>query len=158
MELADLIKNARRVVVCGIGNDARGDDAFGVLVAERLKELISNPNVLVLNCGEVPESYTGKITSFKPDLVLFIDAVDFGGGHGEIILADPEGTLGDAVSTHSLPLRILVGYLKSQLDASFVLVGCQPKVMGLFQEPSEIIIQRAKSLADSLAELLNKGD
>ncbi|WP_258084819.1 hydrogenase 3 maturation endopeptidase HyCI [Thermococcus thermotolerans] len=155
MELSDLLKNAERVVICGIGNDVRGDDAFGVIVAERLKELVKNPNVLVLNCGEVPESYTGKIVEFKPDLVVFVDAVDFGGEHGELIIADPEGTLGDAVSTHSLPLRVLVGYLKSRTGAGFVLIGCQPKVLGLFQEPSKVIIERAEVLAESLAGLLN---
>ncbi|WP_206206164.1 hydrogenase 3 maturation endopeptidase HyCI [Thermococcus indicus] len=157
MELPELLRKAKRVVVCGIGNDVRGDDAFGVIVAERLKELVNSPNVLVLNCGEVPESYTGKITNFKPDLVIFVDAVDFGGEHGEVIVADPEGTLGEAVSTHSLPLKVLVGYLKTRLNAEFVLIGCQPAVLGLFQEPSEIIIERAKTLAESLAGALGGG-
>ncbi len=157
MELTELLGRANRVVVCGIGNEVRGDDAFGVLVAERLKELISEPNVLILNCGEIPESHTGKIISFNPDLVVFVDAVDFGGEHGELVVTDPEGTLGDAVSTHSLPLRILVGYLKSQLNAEFVLAGCQPAVLGLFQEPSERVVERARELAEFLAESL-RGD
>ncbi|AEK72746.1 hydrogenase maturation peptidase HycI [Thermococcus sp. 4557] len=157
MELLELLKKAKRVVVCGIGNEVRGDDAFGVLVAERLKEMVNNPNVLILNCGEVPESYTGKITKFEPDLVVFVDAVDFGGEHGEIVLANPEGTLGEAVSTHSLPLKVLVGYLKTRLNAEFVLLGCQPAVLGLFQEPSEIITERAKTLAESLAGALGGG-
>ncbi|NJE75480.1 hydrogenase 3 maturation endopeptidase HyCI [Thermococcus sp. ES12] len=156
MELIDILKKAGRVVICGIGNEVRGDDAFGVLVAERLKKLVKNPNVLVLNCGEVPESYTRKITNFEPDLVIFIDAVDFGGEHGELIVADPEGTIGDAVSTHSLPLRVLVGYLKTRLNAEFVLIGCQPAVLGLFQEPSEIVVERADALAESMAGALNE--
>ncbi|HDZ35813.1 MAG TPA: hydrogenase 3 maturation endopeptidase HyCI [Thermococcus sp.] len=155
MELHELLKNANRVVICGIGNDVRGDDAFGVIVAERLTELVKNPNVLILNCGEIPESYTGKITKFEPDVVIFVDAVDFGGEHGEVVLADPEGTLGDAVSTHSLPLRFLVQYLKTKINAKFVLIGCQPAVLGLFQEPSEIVVERAKTLAESLAEGLD---
>ena len=153
--LEELFEGKKRVVICGIGNETRGDDAFGVLVAERLRELISNPNVLVLNCGEVPESYTGKIISFNPDLVVFVDAVDFGGEHGELIVTDPEGTLGDAVSTHSLPLRVLVGYLKSQLKARFVLIGCQPKALGLFQEPSELVVERAETLAKAIAGVLD---
>ncbi|NJE09772.1 hydrogenase 3 maturation endopeptidase HyCI [Thermococcus sp. MAR1] len=156
MKLSELLRKAKRVVVCGIGNEVRGDDAFGVLVAERLKELVSNPNVLILNCGEVPESYTGKITKFEPDLVVFVDAVDFGGEHGEVILADPEGTLGEAVSTHSLPLKVLVGYLKTRLNAEFVLVGCQPAVLGLFQKPSEVVVERAEVLAKSMAGVLNE--
>ncbi|NJE01669.1 hydrogenase 3 maturation endopeptidase HyCI [Thermococcus sp. JdF3] len=157
MEFPKLLRRAKRVVVCGIGNEVRGDDAFGVIVAEKLKELVNNPNVLILNCGEVPESYTGKITKFEPDLVVFVDAVDFGGEHGEVIIADPEGTLGEAVSTHSLPLRVLVGYLKTRLNAEFVLIGCQPAVLGLFQEPSALILERAEELVELLMEILGKG-
>ncbi|ASJ10129.1 hydrogenase 3 maturation endopeptidase HyCI [Thermococcus sp. P6] len=157
MELRELLGGTKRIVVCGIGNRIRGDDAFGVLVAEELGKLVKNPDVLVLNCGEVPESYTGKITAFEPDLVLFIDAVDFSGEPGEIVVADPGGTVGDAVSTHSLPLRVLVDYLRLKTSATFVLIGCQPKVTGLFQEPTDLVLERAKNLARTLARLLNEG-
>ncbi|ASJ06777.1 hydrogenase 3 maturation endopeptidase HyCI [Thermococcus pacificus] len=155
--LEEIFAGKKRIVICGIGNDIRGDDAFGVLVAERLKELLDSPNVLVLNCGEVPESYVGKITSFKPDLVVFVDAVDFEGEHGELIITDPEGTVGEAVSTHSLPLRVFVKYLKTQIKADFVLMGCQPASTGLFEEPSELIKEMAERLAELLAGIL-RGD
>ncbi|WP_099210048.1 hydrogenase 3 maturation endopeptidase HyCI [Thermococcus henrietii] len=156
MNLEELFQNAKRVVVCGIGNDIRGDDAFGVLVAERLKELLDNPNVLVLNCGEVPENYTGKIANFKPDLVVLVDAVDFGGEVGEYIIADPEGTLGEAISTHGLPLKFVTQFMKTMVNAEFVLIGCQPGSTGLFQEPSELIRKRAERLAELLAGILHK--
>jgi hydrogenase 3 maturation protease len=154
MNLEELFGNTKRVVVCGIGNDMRGDDAFGVLVAERLKELVENPNVLILNCGEVPENYTGKIREFKPDLVVFVDAVDFGGEHGELVLADPMGTLGEAVSTHGLPLKFVTQFMKTMVDAEFILIGCQPASTGLFEEPSGVIEERAERLAELLAGIL----
>lgn len=156
MNLEELFQNAKRVVICGIGNDIRGDDAFGVLVAERLKELLDNPNVLVLNCGEVPENCTGKIARFNPDLVVFVDAVDFGGEVGEYVIADPEGTLGEAVSTHGLPLKFVTQFMKTMVKAEFVLIGCQPGSTGLFQEPSELIKERAERLAELLAGILKR--
>ena len=157
MNLEELFQNAKRVVICGIGNDVRGDDAFGVLVAERLKESLSNPNVLVLNCGEVPENYTGKIAEFNPDLVVFVDAVAFGGEVGEYIIADPEGTLGEAVSTHGLPLKVVTQFMKTRIESDFILIGCQPGSTGLFQESSELIKKRAERLAELLASIL-RGD
>ena len=156
MNLEELFGNAKRVVICGIGNDIRGDDAFGVLVAERLKELLDNPDVLVLNCGEVPENYTGKIANFNPDLVVLVDAVDFGGEVGEYIIADPEGTLGEAISTHGLPLKFVTQFMKTMIEAEFVLIGCQPGSTGLFQEPSELIKKRAERLAELLAGILKR--
>ncbi|WP_297465064.1 hydrogenase 3 maturation endopeptidase HyCI [Thermococcus sp.] len=155
--LEEIFQGKKRVVICGIGNDIRGDDAFGVLVAERLKELLDNPSVLVINCGEVPENYTGKIRDFKPDLVVFVDAVDFRGDVGEYIIADPEGTIGEAVSTHGLPLKFMTQFMKTMVKADFVLIGCQPALTGLFEEPSGLIQERAERLARLLVEILNGG-
>ncbi|MBP1912137.1 hydrogenase 3 maturation endopeptidase HyCI [Thermococcus stetteri] len=152
--LEEIFSGKRRIVICGIGNDVRGDDAFGVLVAERLKELVKNPEVLVLNCGEMPESYVGKMTAFNPDLVVFVDAVHFGGEIGELIIADPLKTLGEAVSTHGLPLRIVAGYIKEQTGSDVVLIGCQPGSTALFEEPSELIRERAERLAELIAKIL----
>ena len=152
--LEEIFSGKKRIAICGIGNDIRGDDAFGVLVAERLKELVENPEVLVINCGEVPENYTSKIAGFEPDLVVFVDAVDFNGEVGEFIIADPEGTLGEAVSTHGLPLKFVTRYMKTFIKADFVLIGCQPGSTGLFEEPSELIRERAERLAELLARIL----
>ncbi|WP_297487057.1 hydrogenase 3 maturation endopeptidase HyCI [Thermococcus sp.] len=155
--LEEIFEGKKRIVICGIGNDIRGDDAFGVIVAERLKELLDNPNVLVINCGEVPENYTGKIKEFSPDLVVFVDAVDFKGEVGEYIIADPEGTIGEAVSTHSLPLKFVTGFMKTMIKSDFILIGCQPASTGLFEEPSELIRERAERLSKLLAGILKGG-
>lgn len=155
MNITELLKNAKRIVICGIGNENRGDDAFGVVVAERLKKILQKPGIIVINCGEVPESYTGVIKRHRPDVVVFIDAIEFGGKPGEIVTADPEGTLGSAASTHSLPLRVLVQYLKTELkDTEFILIGCQPKSTALFGEMSGEIKKSAEELVEILADSL----
>ncbi|WP_297501308.1 hydrogenase 3 maturation endopeptidase HyCI [Thermococcus sp.] len=155
--LEEIFQGKKRIVICGIGNDIRGDDTFGVLVAERLKELLDNPDVLVINCGEVPENYTGEINEFSPDLVVFVDAVDFKGEVGEYIIADPEGTIGEAISTHGLPLKFVTQFMKTLIKADFILIGCQPASTGLFEEPSELIRERAERLAQLLAGILRSG-
>ncbi|MDK2854400.1 MAG: hydrogenase 3 maturation protease [Thermococcaceae archaeon] len=152
--MEEFLEGATKVVVCGIGNDIRGDDAFGVYVVEKLKEKVSNPKVVFLNCGEMPESYVGKIIRENPSHVVFIDAVHFEGKPGEIVLADPEGTLGEAFSTHKMPLKLLVSYLKEQTNAKFILIGAQPKQTGLFVEMSDELRESADKLVELLAELL----
>ena len=154
MELEEFFKDAKKVLICGIGNDTRGDDAFGVYVVEKLKEMISNQKVLFLNCGEMPESYTGKIIRENPSHVVFIDAVHFEGKPGEIVLADPEGTLGEAFSTHKMPLKLLVRYLKQYTRAKFILIGAQPKQTGLFVEMSEELRESAEGLVKILEKIL----
>ena len=152
--LKDFLRGAKKVVICGIGNDVRGDDAFGVIVAEELKNRLKSDKIAILNCGEVPESYVGKIVNENPTHVIFIDAVDFGGKPGEVVIADPEGTLGESFSTHRLPLKLLVGYLKQNINAKFILIGCQPKQLGLFVEMSEEVKQSAEKLVEILVQEL----
>ncbi|HDH44130.1 MAG TPA: hydrogenase maturation peptidase HycI [Thermococcus sp.] len=154
MELEEFFKDAKKVLICGIGNDTRGDDAFGVYVVEKLKGMISNQKVVFLNCGEMPESYTGKIIRENPSHVVFIDAIHFEGKPGEIILADPEGTLGEAFSTHKMPLKLLVRYLKQHTKAKFILIGAQPKQTGLFVEMSEELRESAEGLVKILEKIL----
>ncbi len=152
--LKEVFKNKKRIAICGIGNNIRGDDAFGILVVENLKKNIKDKKILLLNCGEIPENYGSKIIDFKPDLVVFIDAVDFKGKVGEYIIADPEGTIGETVSTHNLPLKIFVNFIKNMHNAEFVLIGCQPGSLNLFEEPSDIIKQRAEKLANLISTIL----
>ena len=154
MELEEFFKGAKKVVVCGIGNDVRGDDAFGVYVVGMLKERVSNPKVVFLNCGEMPESYAGKIIRENPSHVVFVDAVHFEGKPGEIVLADPEGTLGEAFSTHKMPLKLLVSYLKQNVNAKFTLIGAQPKQTGLFVEMSKELKESAERLISILERIL----
>ena len=154
MELEEFFKGAKKVVVCGIGNDVRGDDAFGVYVVGMLKERVSNPKVVFLNCGEMPESYAGRIIRENPSHVVFVDAVHFEGKPGEIVLADPEGTLGEAFSTHKMPLKLLVSYLKQNVNAKFILIGAQPKQTGLFVEMSKELRESAERLISILERIL----
>ncbi len=154
MGLEEFFKGAKKVVVCGIGNDVRGDDAFGVYVVGMLKEKVSNPKVVFLNCGEMPESYAGKIIRENPSHVVFVDAVHFEGKPGEIVLADPEGTLGEAFSTHKMPLKLLVSYLKQNVNAKFILIGAQPKQTGLFVEMSKELKESAERLVSTLERIL----
>ncbi|OYT33021.1 hydrogenase 3 maturation endopeptidase HyCI [Archaeoglobales archaeon ex4484_92] len=102
----------------------------------------------------MPESYTGKIIRENPSHVVFIDAIHFEGKPGEIILADPEGTLGEAFSTHKMPLKLLVRYLKQHTKAKFILIGAQPKQTGLFVEMSEELRESAEGLVKILEKIL----
>lgn len=155
MSITEFLRSAKRIVICGIGNENRADDAFGIAVVERLKGIIRNPDIVIINCGEVPESYTGVIKRHKPDVVIFVDAVEFGGKPGEIVVADPEGTLGASASTHSLPLRVLVQYLKTELKGTrFILIGCQPESTALFGEMSREIKKSVEELTTLFLELL----
>jgi hydrogenase 3 maturation protease len=113
------------LILCGIGNALRADDAVGPLIVSDLKE-----RYRTLNCGSTPENYVFKIEKMKPSVVLFIDAVDFGGEPGEIRLFEEEeiteSPLGQP-STHLIPLGETLKMLGQLTRAEIYLLGVQPK-------------------------------
>ncbi|MEM2282078.1 MAG: hydrogenase 3 maturation endopeptidase HyCI [Candidatus Hadarchaeales archaeon] len=120
------LEKEEKVAVLGIGNEFRGDDAAGLLVARKLAPL-SGERVLVLEGGCSPENFTGALRRFSPSLVLMIDCLDFGGKPGGIHLLDASKIRGSTFSTHNPSLALLAEYLKRELGTKVLLIGIQPK-------------------------------
>ena len=147
--------NPRRVVIVGVGNPIRGDDAVGPRIIELLE---SRPidDVLLLNAESVPESFTGKVEQLNPTHVLLVDATNFHGLPGETKLITGEQIGGQVVSTHSLPLNIFISYIEKSLGLSVLLLGIQPFSIGLGEPISAPVMIAAVSIADILYKILSK--
>ena len=95
------------IILC-IGNIEGGDDGIGPYIAKRLK--VKSSQDMVLDCGTIPENYTGIIKQHKPDTLILIDAAEMSLPPGEIRLI-PREKLGTMhLSTHGIPLSILIQY------------------------------------------------
>ena len=145
----------RRVVIVGVGNPIRGDDAVGPRIIE-LMESRPIDGVLLLNTESVPEAFTGKVEKFKPTHVLLVDAANFRGMAGETKLINGEQIGGQAVSTHSLPLNIFISYIEKSLGLSVLLLGIQPVSIGLGEPISALVEAAAVSVADTLYQILSE--
>jgi hydrogenase 3 maturation protease len=162
--LASLNKAARkadpRVSFLGIGNVLNGDDAAGVWLARRLISLIpQSDKLLILNCGQVPENAVGALRRFKPNLVILLDAADFGGLPGEIRWIDPQDTSGFSASSHSLPFSVLSGYLTREFKCDVGLLGIQPSSLdfdaGLSSPVKNSIAEMLQYLVETLSNLID---
>ena len=144
-----------RTCLIGVGNDLRGDDSAGLLVARTLleDEAITNmPNLLVVEGGPAPENHTGKIRAFQPDLVLIIDAANINESPGTIQWIPLESIDGMSASSHSLPLSVLTHYLKLELGCDAAILGIQPEQNGIGSEITPFV--RA-AVNDIVAEISN---
>lgn len=137
MELAEILEGS--FLILGVGNPERGDDGIGNYVVSKLGTEHR------LDCGPVPENYTGKIRKINPQKILIVDAVDFGGQPGETTLTEAENAVGVTLSTHSLPLSLLCKMLP---DSKVYLLGIQPKDFGS-------MTAEVRASGDRLAEKLN---
>jgi hydrogenase 3 maturation protease len=116
----------RRIAILGMGNELDGDDAAGIIIVRRLKEILADrTNVLVIDGGNAPESYTGKIRQFGADFVLLVDAADMGEAPGTVAWLDWQDTCGMSGSTHTLPLHVLAQYLIMEFGCQVALLGIQ---------------------------------
>jgi len=124
-----------KTVIFGVGNILRGDDGLGPVLVQRLTGKV---NALCLDGGSAPENYLGKIVKERPDTVLIIDALHMGGHPGEFRIINPGELEGMGFTTHTIPLTILIEYLKSELFSSIHILGVQPArlQMGLPLSPA----------------------
>jgi hydrogenase 3 maturation protease len=125
--LKNELSSAARVVVLGVGNIGRGDDGAGVLAAAALKKELGQrgrPRLKILIGHETPESLTGEIRRFQPDLVLILDAALSRKKPGSIFLLKKTDMAVEDISTHRIPLSLLVEYLEKS-------VGCRVRVLGI---------------------------
>ena len=114
------------LILC-IGNKYGGDDGIGPYVAEKLKkEKISDMSVI--DCGTNPENYTSVIKSIRPKKLIIIDAVEMNLKPGEIRLIKKEKIGVMHISTHNIPISLLINYLEKYVG-EIIFIGIQPKKM-----------------------------
>lgn len=116
-----------RIAVVGIGNELRGDDIAGTLIADMLQPVAHNcDRLLVINAGLAPENFTGPLRRFAPHFVLLVDAAQMDEPPGTIRLLSWQDTVGISASTHTLPPYVLASYLHNEIGCQVALLGIQP--------------------------------
>ena len=141
------------VLVVGIGNTLRGDDGFGPRMIERLEGKVS---ARLLDVGEVPESYLGRVLEQKARTILVLDAADMGEAAGTVAILEAEDLAECNVSTHQMPLELFFRYLRENSDADVFALGVQPKQISLGSEMSPEVESTAAILSEVLIELLSE--
>jgi len=151
---ADLAaKLAGRTCVMGIGDRQWGDDGLGVALAESLKRK-NCPDVLV--AGNVPENWIGRIGQDEFDQVLLIDAVEYAGEPGSVVILD-EGQLRSRfpqVSTHKLSLGMLAALIQHESGARVWCLGVKPASLKSGTGLSEPVQATLQVLEEVLLKIL----
>ena len=140
----------RSTVVIGIGNTLKGDDGAGCFVCRQLKDTAPQK---VIEAGTVPENYIGPIIDKRPEVLVVIDAIDFGGSAGQIKTFTPEELSSAAFSTHTLSPRLFVDVICNSISTEVWFVGIQPGQTELWEGLSAEV-ERAVGM---VAEILKEG-
>lgn len=106
-----------------IGNKNAGDDSVGPYIAKSLKK---TKKINYIDCGIIPENYTSLVKKYKPKKLIIIDAADMNLKPGEIRIISKEKIGLMHISTHNMPISILINYLENYINKIYF-IGIQPK-------------------------------
>ena len=143
-----------KTVIVGIGNTIKGDDGVGPSVCERLAGKVCAE---VIDAGTVPENYIQPIIAKKPQVLLVIDAIDFGAAAGKTRLFRAEQLNSIAISTHTLSPRLFVDMVRREIEVDVCFVGIQPGHTELGRPLSEPVQQASRRLVRVLTEVFGIG-
>jgi hydrogenase maturation protease len=130
------IKNTRRLAIVGVGDELMPPDRLGMYAAREIgKQHLSGMRVFF--AGTVPESITAPLRRYRPGQVLFLDAADMGVRPGTIAIIGPEQIQASLISTHVLPLPVVMDYIGQETGAGVTLLGIQPDLTGSDKDLSD---------------------
>lgn len=152
----------KRLAVLGIGSDLRGDDAAGIAAAGKLESSLKRcrkGTAARVFIGETaPENLTGEIKRYKPTHIVIIDSADFRKKPGSVFIFDPGSVCdGATFSTHKMPARILVDYLKRSLDCDVRIVCIQVKTVAFGAGITSAVDRAAGEVARQILKLVRNG-
>ena len=177
------LKDARRVAVLAIGSPLHGDDAAGLLVAEAFRRIrkgrrakaarsrtrkprsptpppkLQRRRIGIFIGETAPENLTGPIRKFRPSHLVILDAADAPGKKPGSISLVRRGLLrgGSSISTHNLPVNILVEYIRQSQPCEVLILGIQPKSHEFGRPLSAPVREAARRAASGLAAALRAG-
>ncbi len=149
---------ARRLVVIGVGNDFRGDDAAGLLAARRLR---SSPGVRAV---EHTRDGLSLMENWRPaDRVVVVDALRSGHDPGTVFRFEAtEGPVpGDAgwVSSHSPGVAegIETARALGRLPASLTVYGIEAESVEPGDRVTPAVSEAVEEVARAILDEVGKG-
>ena len=139
------------VVVMGIGNPCRGDDAADSMVAQLISDV---PGLRAIDAQDVPENYVRQVAGESPDTVVLVDAVDLDSAPGSVAFLDKDEVAGYWPSTHRMPVSLLMDYLERETHARIFVIAIQPRHTAFMQPMSGEVHASVASIAGMLNDVL----
>lgn len=143
------LTGADKLVVLGVGNELRGEDAAGILVARILKRF-NGERFEALECGVSVEECLDHAFGKKPSHLLIIDAFPDG---GRLMLLDPSDLESRTpVSTHAVPLPLLLEALGKPADMRVKILGVGVESFELGSTVSGELLRIVGEIAGAISE------
>ncbi|MFA5778841.1 MAG: hydrogenase maturation peptidase HycI [Elusimicrobiota bacterium] len=148
-KLLNFPADKKNLLIVGIGNSLKGDDGAGPEIIKRLQKKGQVPFSL-LDAGSAPENYTKTIKDFKPETIIFIDAVEMKETPGTVKIIDEKNISSGYFTTHNMPLNLFLDYIKEETKAKIIFIGIQPKSTRFGEGLSAPVQKAVEKLVDGI--------
>ena len=142
-------------IVLGIGNRLGGDDAAGTCVVDIINQrqhktrALLPAEIMAIDGGTAPESYTSVIRRHRPDLLMLIDVADMGLQPGVMRTITPDEISVLSFSTHNIPLSTFISYVE-EFCGQILIIGVQPEQTEIGNGLSRAVRKSVKKLAETI--------
>jgi hydrogenase 3 maturation protease len=148
IDLCSLLK--RPFLILGLGSPLRQDDRAGLIACDLLVER----GIECFRCEYGLENCIDMLRDTHIETLVLIDAALFRGGTpGDVVIAREESIedSGLAISTHYIPLKVLLDYMKSVgIYKSLIVIGIYPKNLDIGEEVSSEVLKAVESVVDMI--------
>jgi hydrogenase 3 maturation protease len=142
--LQDILETSHKMILAGIGNVLKHDDAVGVYISNNIVPTsVIHPLTVELSI----ENYIGKINQVNSDTLILADCVHFNREPGYSRLIPLKQLIDHTTHTHNIALNKLNQFFQMEV----YVLGIQPKDVSF----GEGMTPAVKTCADQLISLIN---
>ncbi|MCE7735498.1 MAG: hydrogenase maturation protease [Candidatus Heimdallarchaeota archaeon] len=156
--LNKIMQEYQRIAFIGLGNPIKGDDAVGIYISDKLIETTNSQIPYILSCYHVPANYLGKIVTYNPDYLIFLDAIfhpDF--SPGDIVIISPSKIKQvDTFTTHYQGYETIIKFLETELgkQLDYIVLGINVTEVKLDDQISIEIENSADVIISSIEKVI----
>jgi hydrogenase 3 maturation protease len=132
------------ILFAGVGNVLKRDDGVGVYIAQKI---IQGNGISRLTVEMGIENHIGKINKLAPDVLVIIDACDFGREPGFAGLAMASEMMESTTGTHNISLA----KLSELFNMPVYILGIQPADISF----GEGMDEKVKNTAEWIKDVIN---
>jgi hydrogenase 3 maturation protease len=153
-KLVSFLEKATVLVVIGMGNELRADDAVGLHVIRLLKPF-RNDRFKVFEGHMTPEVYIGPACASHPTHVLIVDAAELHQTPGSWQVLLPADVEQGFFTTHTIPALEVAAEIQRRCGASVIFLGIEPKSRDISLGLSKECKQASEELARIIRETVS---
>jgi hydrogenase 3 maturation protease len=146
--LEEFLCNLKHLVVIGMGNELRGDDAVGLEIVRRLKKY-EGATLSLFEGHMTPEAFIPSVCQLHPSHLLIADAAELHQRPGSWRLLSKNEIETGLFTTHSLPATIVADETHRRCHTQIAFLGMQPKTR-------DISLSRSKECLAAVEEIVSK--